>query len=627
MGRILGLVDIHVWLKLLKTFNMINLRVNSRINNYLVLVIFWLSFGGVNAWGAPSEALGYAPKYPAEFHHFDYTSPKARVGGTLRLASPGSFDSFNPFLLKSIPSSYIENLVFETLMTQSLDEPFSAYGLLAEDIDLAADGLSVRFRLNAAARFNDGSPVRAQDVVYTFETLVSTQSHPQYRSYFQDVAKVEALDDHVVEFIFQRRNAELPLILATGMPIFSPRWAGEQEFSLSARVLPIASGPYEITAHKFGSYINYQRRADYWGWGLPTRRHTYSFANIRVNYYFDLNISLEAFKAGETDAYLEYNSKQWAKAFSGKLFDNGSLVRHNIGHSANAGIQGFLFNLRHKFLQDRRVRQAITLAYDFYWANKSLFYGQYKRNDSYFSNSELAARGMPNEAELKYLEPWREVLAPEVFNAKFMLPTYQAPAQLRAGLLRARDLLQEAGWVIKDNQLVNQAGEPLELNFLLTQAGFERVLLPFAHNLKKLGIRLNIRRVDRALYLRRLQDFDYDMIVYGYGASESPGNELFDRFHSRSVAIKGSFNFTGISDPAVDSLIEAVVYSKDRQQLLTTSRALDRVLWAQHLMVPNWFLSSHRLAWNSQLRRPETLPKYYNPILWLMQTWWYQKPE
>ncbi|MCH9664043.1 MAG: extracellular solute-binding protein [Gammaproteobacteria bacterium] len=592
---------------------------------FLRLVLFGLVGAlALPVLAAPSAALGYAPGYADDFNHFDYVDELAVVGGTLRVASAGSFDSFNPFLLKSYEAYLVQELMFETLMEQSLDEPFSAYSLLAVDMRLGADGLSVEFDVDPLARFSNGDPVLAADVVYSFNTLISTEAHPHYRSYFRDVATVEALRELTVRFTFHRRNAELALILATGLPVFSPRWAGEEGFAQTARVEPISSGPYRIERHKTSKFIVYQRRSDYWGWHKPVRRHTYSFERIRVEYYFDLNIMLEAFKAGEYDIHHEYSSKQWARAYRGRLFDSGELVRDGIKHHANAGIQGFIFNLRLDKFKDVRVRRAITLAFDFNWANRSLFYGQYQRSHSYFSNSELAARGRPNAAESALLEPWRDELPAAVFAEPATLVEYDTPARLREHLIQARALLREAGWHVKDGRLVNGDGVEMYIEFLQAQAGFERIIMPFKHNLAKLGIQLKTRRVDRALYQRRVRDFDYDMIVTGYPASESPGNELYSLYGSASVDVPGSQNYAGIGHPAVDDLIEKVVTSRNRTELVTATRALDRVLWSLYLMVPNWYTDSHRLAWNADLARPRTLPKYYRPIRWVIQTWWWQ---
>ena len=584
---------------------------------------------GLGAWlpaalGAPMSALGYEPKYPPGFGHFDYVDERARVGGVLRVSGVGSFDSFNPFLLKSIPPAHLGSLVFETLMRQSLDEPFSAYSLLASEIREADDGLSVEFDIDERARFSHGEPVLAADVVFSFETLTGLKAHPKYRSYFRDVASAEAIGERSVRFSFHRRNAELALILATGLPIFSPDWPGESEFDETARVMPIASGPYRVGDYALGSFIEYQRRSDYWGWHKAVRRHSFSFEQVRVEYYFDLNIALEAFKAGEFDIHHEYNSKQWARAYSGRAFDSGEILREGIRHSANAGIQGFFFNLRRDKFADLRVRRAITLAYDFHWSNKSLFHAQYVRNHSYFSNSELAAAGAPDAAELALLEPWRDDLPASVFGEIERLRGYHSPQRLRAALIEARALLIEAGWRIVDGRLRNAEGALMDIDFLLAQTGFERILMPFAHNLRKLGIRLNIRRVDRALYLRRLRDFDYDMIVGGYSASESPGNELYERFGSGAVDVPGQWNFCGVSHPAVDALLDGVVQSRNRRELITAARALDRVLWSLQLMVPNWYTDRHRLAWRAGLARPAVLPKFYDPIDWAIEAWWWQ---
>jgi microcin C transport system substrate-binding protein len=569
---------------------------------------------------APSQAMGYEPKYPDGFDHFDYVNPAAPRGGGLDLPAFGSFDSLNPYTLKGQSAEGLGQLMFETLMVSSLDEPFSQYGLLADDVQLAEDKLSVTYHINPGARFNDGSPVLAEDVVFSYETL-RDKGHPQYRIYWSDIKGATALDERTVRFEFSRLNPELHLI-AGQIPVFSRRWIDDREFEKMALERPITSGPYLIEKYELGKYISYKRNPDYWGWGLNVRRGMFNFDRITYKYYRDFTVMLEAFKAGEFDFNHEFNSKKWARDYIGPKFRNGEIIKKELPHSNNAGMQGFIFNLRRPLFQDIRVRQALTLALDFEWSNRNLFYNQYERNDSYFSNSELAARGKPSEAELKLLEPFRKQLPPALFEKPWQPPSTAAPGSLRANLRKAKSLLQQAGWTYHDGALRNTTGDAFRFNILLRQKGFERIVAPLARNLSKLGIEVDYRTVDPALYQRRMDRFDFDMVVAGFGQSQSPGNELMSMFHSSAADKEGSFNLMGIDNPVVDALVEEVIYAEDRAALVTAVHALDRVLLYGNYLIPHWYIGSHRIAYWDRFAYPETLPLYYDPTNWMLSTWW-----
>jgi len=576
---------------------------------------------GVDA--APSAALGYTPKYSAHFRHYDYVRPDAPRGGELTLAARGSFDSFNPFVLKGQAAAGLSQLVFEPLMDQSLDEPYSVYGHLAEDIELAADQLSVTFRLNPHARFSNGKPVTAADVKFSFDTLKSKAAHPQYRFYWGDLKRAVVVNSRTVRFEFARVNPELHLIAAQ-MPVFSRDWVGDRPFDKLATSKPIGSGPYIIESYDLGKRIRYIRNPDYWARSLNTRRGMFNFDRITFKYYRDDTVMLEAFKAGEYEFNWEFNSKAWARDYVGPPFITGKIKRVEFRHQNNAGMQGFIFNLRRSLFQDKRVRQALSLAFDFEWSNRHLFYRQYTRCNSYFSNSELAASGLPKGDELKLLEPYRDKLPASVFDDVWSPPSTVAPSSLRANLRKAKALLESAGWHVRDGVLVNPSGQPLEFEVLLTSAqkGFDRILAPYGHNLAILGIRMHYRSVDSALYQRRTDQFDYDMIVASFPASQSPGNELISRFHSSSATQEGSDNVIGLHDPVVDALIEKVIYSKDRRHLVTAVRALDRVLLHGEYLIPNWYIATHRVAYWDRFGIPDQLPLYYNPDTWMRMTWW-----
>ncbi|MGK0673641.1 MAG: extracellular solute-binding protein [Halothiobacillaceae bacterium] len=575
------------------------------------------------ASAAPALALGYEPAYPVDFTHFRYVNPDAPKGGELRMSAFGSFDSLNPFLLKGLPAAGLGLLVFESLLEKSLDEPFSMYGLLAEDVRLAEDGLSVTFRLRPQARFSDGTPVTAQDVRFSFDTLRSTLAHPMYRFYWADVERVEVLDAHTVRFVFKRTNPELHLILGE-MPVLSEKWVAGRPFDALARVAPVGSGPYLVESFDWGKQIRYRRNPDYWAKDLPVRRGMFNFDRIIFKYYKDRTVSLEAFKAGEFDFFYESHSKRWARDHEGPRYASGEIKKTTIPHHNNAGMQGIVFNTRRALFQDRRVREALGLAMDFEWSNRNLFYGQYTRCDSYFSNSELAARGLPQGDELALLAPYRDQLPPEVFTREFKPPVAGDAAKLRANLIRAKHLLEEAGWRVRDGVLVNAEGKPFRFEILLGQKGFERIMAPYVYNLRKLGIQADYRTIDAALYQRRVDTFDFDAVIAVFGQSQSPGNELFNMFHSASRDREGSNNLMGVQDPVVDALVEKIVYAKDRKDLVTAAHALDRVLLWSHYLVPNWYIGEHRIAYWDRFGRPSVLPLYFEAEPWVLKTWWHK---
>jgi len=594
---------------------------NNFLNKILFTAIAFAATSGPTL-ADPSMAMGYEPKYKPGFDHFDYINPDAPKGGILNLSVFGTFETLNPFLLKGLAAVGLGGLVFETLTESSQDEPFSAYGHLVDDISLADDMLSVTFHLDNNARFSDSSPVTAHDVKFSFESLVSDKGYPLYRYYYADVNNVVVLDDKTIRFEFKKPNSELHMILGQ-VPVFSRKWVGDKTFDEVITDLPIGSGPYIVDSYAVGSYVTYRRNPDYWAINKNTRKGMYNFDRITFKYYKDQVIAREALKAGEFDFYLELSSKSWATEYTGPRFKSGSIITRELHHSNNAGLQGFVFNLRKEKFRDKRVRQAINLAFDYEWSNKNLFYDQYKRIDSYFSNSELAARGRPDGRELEILEEFRDQLPGEVFAEKWMPPSTAAPGSIRNNLLRARQLLDEAGWTLGDDgALINTKGLRLDIDFLLTQKEFERILAPFAKNLSRLGIILNYRTVDTSLYQRRQDTFDYDMMVVNIGQSLSPGNEQRDFFHSEVAEVNGSRNYIGLKDPVVDAIVDKIIYAEDRQELIAACRALDRVLWYGLYVVPNWYIDHHRVAFWDKFGYPETLPLYYQATSYVIEAWW-----
>ncbi len=590
-------------------------------------IIFMLVlFLPVNSHAVPAMGMGYEPKYPADYSHFDYVNPNAPKQGKLTMMGLGTFDSLNPYLLKGLSAGGMGLLVFESLLEKSLDEPFSEYGLIADDFFLAEDGLSATFHVNPLARFSNGDAITAEDVKYSFDILMSKESHPQFRVYYADVKSATVLDRLTVRFDFKNKNREMHMIIGE-IPVFSRKWAGEQSFDKTSDIRPVASGPYMVDKYERGKSIEYIKNPDYWAKDLPVRKGMFNYDQITYKYYKDSTIALEAFKAGEFDFFFENYSKRWARSHNGAQYDSGQIIKTELTHKNNAGMQGFAFNTRREKFSDVRVRRALSLAYDFEWANDKLFYNQYVRAGSYFSNSELAAQGLPEGKELALLEKFRDQLPAEVFTKYWQPATTLPPDSLRNNLIQARDLLAEAGWTIQDGVLKNQQGEVFKLDILLVQSGFDRIIAPYAHNLKKLGIETSYRKVDSSLYKRRLDTFDFDMVVTSFSSSVSPGNELMNMFHSTSAEMKGSNNLPGISSAVVDALVLNIVQAKDREEVVIASRALDRVLLYGEYLVPNWYINVHRVAYWDKFGVPETQPLYYEPISWLLKAWWIKDVE
>jgi len=590
-----------------------------RIARAILLALF--AAGVDPAAAAHALALRAQPKYPPGFAHFGYVDPAAPRGGEIVLAEIGSYDKLNPYSLKGLVAAGLGDLVFETLALSSQDEPSSNYGLLAEDMTLAADGLSITFRLHAAARFSNGDPVTAADVRHSYDMLTGKQANPLYRNYWGDVNRVRVLDARSVRFEFKRRNPELPIILGQ-LPVFSAKWGGGKPFDKFGLEPPIASGPYAIERMDLGKSITYRKRTDYWGAALPVRRGQFNFERVAYRYYRDELIRLEAFKAGEFDFVRENSSKNWARGYKGPKFSRGELITRELPHANPAGMQGFVMNLRRPLFRDKRVRQALGLALDFEWMNRQLFYDQYRRSPSYFTNSEMAAAGRPDAEELKLLEPLRSRLDPGVFDEAPLPPVTTPPHSLRENLRQARSLLEAAGWSYRDGALRDAAGKPFEFECITYTRVFERVLAPYAKALAKLGITLRYRVVDAALYQQRMDTFDYDMTTVVFASSQSPGNELWGRFGSQAADEPGSDNAIGIKDAAVDALVEAVVSAESRIAQVAAARALDRVLRAGYYLVPHFHNTTHRIGYKNRFGMPTTLPLYYASEDWMLKTWW-----
>jgi microcin C transport system substrate-binding protein len=556
-------------------------------------------------------------KYPPGFTHFDYVNPDAPKGGAMKFAAIGTFDTLNPFIIKGVAAAGIGQ-TFDTLMTQSQDEPGSEYGLVAESAQLAPDRLSVLYTLRAAARFQDGSPITAADVVWTFGVL-RDKGHPMYRSYYGDVTKVAAEGERGVRFLFRTaKNRELPVILGE-MPVLSQKYWTSRDFTKTTLDAPLGSGPYKVVNVQPGRSITYQRVADYWGAALPVNKGRFNVDTIRYDYYRDGTIALEAFKAGQYDIRQENSSKAWATGYDSPALRAGLIRKEAIPNQLPSGMQGFGYNLRRPLFQDPRVREALAYAFDFQWSNRNLFYGLYKRTRSYFDNSELAATGVPQGDELQVLEPFRGKIPDEVFTKEYNPPKYDGKFTIRDGLREAVKLLREAGWNFKNEQLVNdKTGQPLQYEFLLNDPQMERIVLPFTQNLKRIGVTATVRLVDTAQYQRRMDTFDYDMAVVVFGQSLSPGNEQREYWGSKAADQEGSQNLLGIKSPVIDQLIEELIKSPSRQSLITHTHALDRVLQYGYYVIPNFHNTSFWVAYWNKFRRPEVSPKYGIGL----DTWW-----
>lgn len=557
-------------------------------------------------------------KYPPEFAHFDYVNPDAPKGGEVRMAAIGTFDSFNPFILKGVPAAGV-SLLFDTLTVQSDDEPFSQYGLIAGSIEMPEDRSWVVFTLRSEARFHDGSPVTADDVIFSFETL-RDEGQPFYRAYYANIVEVERLGPRRVKFHFDgTENRELPLIVGQ-LQVFSKAWYSEHPFNESSLVPPLGSGPYRVETADAGRSVTYRRDPDYWAADIAVNRGRWNFDALRWDYYRDSTVALEAFKAHEFDFRVENSSKDWATGYSGTPFEKGLAVTEEIPHEIPTGMQAFVFNTRKTMFRDSNVRRALGYAFDFEWTNQTLFYGAYTRTKSYFSNSVLAARSLPDDGELAVLEPMRELVPDEVFTTVYEPPVTDGTGNVRDNLRQAAALLKEAGWRLVDGRLTDpESGLPMEIEFLLVQQSFERIIAPMVQNLAKLGIRATMRVVDSSQYQRRVDDFDFDIIIGSYGQSNSPGNEQRHYWGSEFADVPGSRNQIGVKNAAVDVLIDAIIQASDREALVTATRALDRVLLWNHYVIPQWHIRSFRVAYWNKFARPLIPPKN---ALGFLDTWW-----
>src|SRR5262245_16957319 len=560
-------------------------------------------------------------KYPPDFKAFEWVNPAAPKGGrlaTIGVAARGTFDSFNAFILKGDSAQGLEYM-FDTLMARAYDEPNAVYALVAASAEVAPDRSSATFRLRPEARFADGSPLTAEDVAFTFNIL-KEKGHPIYRVQLRDVTRAEVLDPHTVRFAFTgTETRDLPLVVAT-LPILSKAYYATREFDQTTFEPPLGSGPYRIDDYKQGTFVSFRRRDDYWAKDLPVNRGRFNFDELRFEYYRDRTAALESFKAGAFDLREEFTARDWATAYDIPAVKEGRMLLLTLPDESPSGAQGFFPNMRRSKLADARVRQALNYAFDFEWTNKNIFYGLYTRTESFFENSDLKASGQPNAAELALLEPFRAQLPAQVFAEAVKSPVSDGSGQDRQLLRQAGRLLREAGWQVKDGKRVNANGEVLELEFLITDPTYERILSGYAKNLQAVGVQTSVRRIDPAQYERRIKSFDFDMVMTRYSMRLTPGVELRSFWGSEAAKTEGSFNLAGISDPVVDALITKVTEANSREELKTATHALDRVLRARHYWVPHWYRPYHYIAAWDKFGRPTVKPRYERGIV---HTWWF----
>ena len=561
-------------------------------------------------------------KYPPDFKHFSYVNPNAPKGGRLSTTptrGSSSFDSFNPFILKGNPPNGLSGLLFDSLLAGAGDERGAGYGLIAHSVDLADDKKSVTFYMRPEARFSDGSPVTAEDPVFTITTL-KTKGHPYYKNLLRDVVKGEVLDRHTVRFIFKGMNLrDLPLLVGS-LAVLSKTYYGKVDFTKTTlKEAPLGSGPYLLSKFDANKFVTYKRRTDYWAKDLPVNVGTNNFDEITYNYYKDRSASLIGFAGGEYDLREEFASKQWATGYQFPAVTDGRVKLVALPDQNPSGTQGWFFNLRRKKFADPLVREALGYTFDFEWTNKNLFYSQYKRTVSYFENSEMKAVGKPGADELALLEPFKTNLPPTVFREPVLPPVFDGNGRNRKKLGEAHKLLKKAGFKLVNGKRLDGEGKPFSISFMRFAPSFDRFLLPIIKNMKALGIDAKIEPVDPAQYELRRKNFEYDILSIRFPMSGTPGIELFNMFHSRSAKANGSFNVAGINDAAVDSLVSSINNAKSRKELNTAVRALDRVLRAGYYWIPNWYKGAHNIAYWDKFGRPKNKPPFSRGIVGL---WW-----
>lgn len=591
-----------------------------------------------SAWATLYKSHGYAQfgelKYPASFTHFAWINPEAPKGGTLRMMANGTFDTLNPYTLKgSSPIStanflqYGVNELNAPLMVgtgaydPSGDEPSSSYGLIAESVEYSDDRSWVVFNLRPEARFHDGKPITAYDVAFSYRLLLK-QGHPQYRTNLQEVKRVDILNRHSIRFVLKRAGNSLLILRLGELPVLPQHYWKDRDFKATTYEPPLGSGPYRITQVSPGRSLRFERVKDWWGAKLPVNRGKYNFDRVDVEFYRDSHVAFEAFKAGEFDIYIEQQAKNWANGYHFPALRRGEVIKAEIPHQIPTQTQALFMNTRREVFADRQVREAMGLMFDFEWANRALFNSSYTRAKSYYPNSEFAATGKPKGAEWLLLSPYRKQLQSRLFSEPFTMPQTEGRGIPRETLRKALGLLASAGWKPSGQRLLNSQGQPLSFEILLVNPNLERILQPFTENLASIGIQARLRTVDRAQYKQRLDQYDFDMILLTLPQTLSPGLEQSQYFHSAQAKVKGGRNYAGITHPVVDAMIEKLLSAQSRDEQITATRALDRVLLWQHYSIPNWYIDYHRLAYRNRFAFAATPPFTLG-----LRTWWLKSME
>ena len=578
---------------------------------------------GCPASGAQAQAPTHGitilgtPALPPDFAHFPYVNPAAPKGGDITLSALGTFDSFNPFILRGNAAAGTQR-IWETLLRNSVEEVATAYGALAETVEVARNKLSVAFTVRADAKFHDGTPITSADVVWTFNTLLE-HGRPQYRQYYADVASVVAESPRRVVFKFKNSlNRELPLVVGE-MPVLPKHWFEGRDFTKPLTDPPLGSGPYQVDKFEFGRFVTYRRVSDWWARDLPANRGLYNFDTIRTDYFRDATVALEAFKAGQIDFRTENIAKQWATAYDFPALQRGLVKKESLRNHLPSGMQGFVMNTRRDIFKDARVRQALAEVFDFEWTNKNIFYGAYTRTTSYFANSNFETSNLPAGAELKLLNRYHDRVQPTIFTHPFHLPITDGSGNNREELRNALAMLKAAGWDVKDRKLVNSSGQKFAFEILLGEPAFERVALPFVQTLNRIGMDVKVRTVDPAQLQRRTDTYDFDMTVNVFASGDLPGNELSSYWTCNAAKPEGGDNLAGVCHPVVDALVNEVIIATNRDELGAAVQALDRVLLSGWYVIPHWHLRATRIAWWDRYARP-AVP--IRPGL-AMDTWWF----
>ena len=598
------------------------------INKFLALGLLFINISASFASEIkPYLSLYGEPKYANRFSNFAYVNPNAPKGGRIVLPAYGGFDSFNPYIFKGVPAYEAASLTIDTLAIVPADDISTAYPLVAEKFEISTDGSYIGFILNPKARFHNGEQITADDVIFSFNSLI-TKGAPLYKIYYADVDRVEKINKQHLRFYFKKgsQNKELPLILAQ-LPILQSSYWQNKDFA-TPELKPIpASGPYKVSKFDGGKYIVLERVKDYWAQNLPTRKGYFNFDEIRYDYYQDTTITLQALFAGNIDLREEYIAKSWVTGYNNEQIKIGNVKKEEIAHNNTAILQSFVFNLRKPQFSDKRVRQAIGLAFNFEWANEKLFYGQYKRLNSYFSNSEMAAKGIPTGKELKILQKYSTQIAPEVFSGVPEIPNHTNYMSTRAYLKQAVSLLQQAGYDFKDGKMTNMAtGEPLEIEVLSNTANgsaFTRVMLPFIKNLAKIGIKMTFRNIEVNIFKNRLDNFDFDMAIVSFPMSRMPGNELKEMWGSSAADNQGSMNLAGIKNPLVDTIIDKIINAQNKTDYIAYLKVFDRIMLNEYYLIPQWYAPYQRVAYRNKLAHPNTDLKVGLQLM----TWWAKEKE